>query len=228
MKQNINYKKIVTLKDTLNVPILECGEPMMILDKTQFKIEYRKFDMIEATGDNMYARKSVVEKLKKAQQEMKLKNSNWQFLIAYAYRTPEIQEKYFKRKLSEVKISEPDLSEAEQIELAHSMVAHPDSAGHTTGGAVDITIWDNKNGQELDMGSGIAQFGDIAYTLFPDIREQQKSNRLYLQKILMDVGFAPFLGEWWHFSYGDKEWAFYYKKDFSIYQKIVDTSFTRC
>jgi D-alanyl-D-alanine dipeptidase len=37
---------------------------------------------------------------------------------------------------------------------------------------------------------------------------------------MLGVGFAPFDGEWWHFSYGDKEWAAYYNKPNAVYEQI--------
>lgn len=37
--------------------------------------------------------------------------------------------------------------------------------------------------------------------------DQQKENRFLLQDLMLLVGFAPYYGEWWHFSYGDREWA---------------------
>ena len=39
---------------------------------------------------------------------------------------------------------------------------------------------------------------------------------------MLEEGFAPYDGEWWHFSFGDKEWAFYYKKDKALFNQIND------
>ena len=41
-----------------------------------------------------------------------------------------------------------------------------------------------------------------------------------LRKIMLEVGFAPYDGEWWHFSYGDREWAYYYKKYKYLYPQV--------
>ena len=37
---------------------------------------------------------------------------------------------------------------------------------------------------------------------------------------MVSEGFAPFYGEWWHFSYGDREWAAFYEKE-ALYD-IID------
>ena len=46
------------------------------------------------------------------------------------------------------------------------------------------------------------------------------NNRMLLRKVMMQAGFAPYDGEWWHFSYGDKEWAYYYKKKRYLYPQV--------
>ena len=51
------------------------------------------------------------------------------------------------------------------------------------------------------------------------ISERAKNNRELLRKIMLEEEFAPYDGEWWHFSYGDKEWAFYYNKDEALYNQ---------
>ncbi|MEI7777456.1 MAG: M15 family metallopeptidase [bacterium] len=215
-----DYKKITQLSDTINIPVTENGERMVSLSPDNFKIEYKKLDMIPLFGNKVFVREQVSLKLEAAQSELKKINKDFQLLISYGYRTPEIQESYFNAALERAQEMKKDLSEEEYLELAHSMSAHTKSAGHTVGGAVDLTIWDSKNNIEIDMGSKISEFGDIAYTLYPHISENQKENRLLLQKIMMNQGFAPFLGEWWHFSFGDKEWAFYYKQPSALYDVV--------
>ncbi len=98
------------------------------------------------------------------------------------------------------------------------MIAVPEIAGHPTGGAVDIQIV--KDDMPLDMGTKIWEFTKDPYTFSPFIEQDARDNRLLLRSIMMDVGFAPFDGEWWHFSYGDKEWAAYYKKPSAVYNQI--------
>lgn len=215
-----DYKKITRLSDTIDIPIVENHEPMVELSIPLFKVEYKKKDMIPVLGEKIFVRKQVMEKLKTVQERLSDLNTNLQLFICYGYRTPAIQELYFNNALKKVDDLGKNLSEEERLELAHSMSAHIKSAGHTVGGAIDLTIWDNKNGVEVDMGSKIAEFGDIAYTFYPHITEIQKQNRLLLKDLMTSQGFAPFLGEWWHFSFGDKEWAFYYKQPHALYDVV--------
>jgi D-alanyl-D-alanine dipeptidase len=113
----------------------------------------------------------------------------------------------------------PNLTEEEIRDRAHLLSASPDVAGHPTGGAIDITIVD-ETGAELSMGTNIADFsqGEKIQTFSLSLSERQKEYRLLLRMLLMKQEFAPFDGEWWHFSYGDREWAKYYEKEKAIYK----------
>ena len=96
----------------------------------------------------------------------------------------------------------------------------PEVAGHPTGGAVDIRIID-ANGKPLDMGTDIHDFVKNSYVHTPFISKEAWHNRQLLRLCMLTAGFAPYDGEWWHFSYGDREWARYYGKLDAIYDQIV-------
>lgn len=107
----------------------------------------------------------------------------------------------------------------------HEKIAVPEVAGHPTGGAVDVTIYDMENQKELDFGSKIHDFSsDVCYTFYKNISDDEKENRMLLRHLMLNEGFAPYDGEWWHFSYGDREWAFYYKKGEYLYNVIDEKS----
>ncbi len=85
-------------------------------------------------------------------------------------------------------------------------------ANHLTGGAVDLTIA-NKNGP-LNMGTNFDEFTDMARTDFferiknPDPEELRIiENRKLLKGIMEEVGFTNYEEEWWHFDYGNQNWA---------------------
>jgi hypothetical protein len=70
----------------------------------------------------------------------------------------------------------------------------------------------------LDFGTPCGNFDslDIFYAS-PFIEDIAKVNGKLLREIMSKHGFLPFNGEWWHFSYGDKEWAFANKKSAALY-----------
>ncbi len=214
-------QRIPKLADTIAVPVFENGEPMVKLNRRKFMIEVRKPDMLPLTGHDIFVRKTVSKKLEQASVRLNERFPGAKLLITYGYRSPEIQRKYFLARLLEVGQRYPKISESRKRELAHQMSASPDSAGHTCGAAVDLSIWDARRGREWDMGSNIAEFGRKARTESRYVTPSQRRRRRILQKLMMQQEFAPFLAEWWHFSYGDKEWAFYYNKTNAIYGVIA-------
>jgi D-alanyl-D-alanine dipeptidase len=74
------------------------------------------------------------------------------------------------------------------------------------------------------MGTPIWDFVSDSFTFSPFIDKEAWRNRQLLRRIMTAVGFAPFDGEWWHFSYGDKEWARYYAERAAIYEQVTFTS----
>lgn len=206
--------------DLIKIPTQDNGESLVIVQEAapDIKCQYEKLDMIEYFGHDMYLRKSVVEKLKNASVELRKEFPEYQFKLVYAYRHPEVQEKYFK--IQKEKINNGTMSEEDINERVHMFIASPDVAGHPTGAAIDITIT-TKDG-DLDMGTDVADFSnkEKINTFYKGLTDEQKNNRDLLRKFLIDQGFAPFDFEWWHFSYGDKDWAYYYEEPSAIYDKI--------
>jgi zinc D-Ala-D-Ala dipeptidase len=87
-------------------------------------------------------------------------------------------------------------------------VADP-SAGskHNRGCAVDLSLYDLKTGQEVDMPSGYDEMTERAYADFPGGTDQQRALRLLLRQAMEKQGFAVIPKEWWHFDY--KDWKHY-------------------
>lgn len=170
-------------------------------------------------SDKVMIRKSLKEKLENVDKELKKINKNYQLIVAYGYRALSKQKKYFNE---EIKKAEKLFSNKDELyEYVHEKIAVPEVASHPTGGAVDVTIYDMENQKELDFGSKIHDFSsDICYTFYKNISDDEKENRMLLRHLMLNEGFAPYDGEWWHFSYGDREWAFYYKKGECLYNVI--------
>ncbi|MEO2267470.1 M15 family metallopeptidase [Pseudoalteromonas sp. YIC-656] len=80
-------------------------------------------------------------------------------------------------------------------------------SGHSRGATVDLTLVDNKTGEELDMGSPFDMFDTLSNTDDPRITEAQRANRYLLRDIMVANGFAPYAMEWWHFSLNPQPYA---------------------
>ena len=180
---------------------------------------YEKFDMAPYLGDRFALRDETIERLRRAAASLEILQPGARLRLVYGYRHPDIQASYFEQRKREANDRTPGLSEEELVSKTHLLTASPDVAGHPTGGAIDVTI-DDLNGP-LDMGSEIADFAsDKIETFAEGLTDSQRKNRELLRRVLLESGFAPFDGEWWHFSYGDREWARYYEKPNAIYDQV--------
>jgi D-alanyl-D-alanine dipeptidase len=76
---------------------------------------------------------------------------------------------------------------------------------HNRGSAVDLTVVD-KNGKELDMGTGFDVFDKKAYIDYIGHPDHINKNRKLLQEAMIAEGFRTTRTEWWHFSYTKKSY----------------------
>ncbi|MDR0530511.1 MAG: D-alanyl-D-alanine carboxypeptidase family protein [Oscillospiraceae bacterium] len=222
---NINYicknRIVPTLEQRLSVSLGENGEAMVRADRFDPCILMRPYgkDMAPYTGQLIYVRAGVARRLAAANRQ--LKPCGLTLLVNYGYRRPEIQQQYFDQSLARVKAERPGSSESEAERLADHYAAHPQAAGHVTGGAVDLTI--ARRGVPLDMGAqvdDIAAAGELIQTFSPRITPAQQKNRLLLLRVMTNAGFMPFFHEYWHFEYGDREWAFLSGRPCSLYSPV--------
>jgi D-alanyl-D-alanine dipeptidase len=71
---------------------------------------------------------------------------------------------------------------------------------HSSGSTVDLTLYSLKYDEVLDMGATYDYFGAKSYTNYQNINKEQRSNRLFLLKIMQKYGFRSYFKEWWHFT----------------------------
>ena len=83
-------------------------------------------------------------------------------------------------------------------------VANPQTGSiHNRGLAVDLTIVD-KNGKELDMGTGFDDLSRKANHTYTNLPDTVLHNRLYLKNIMVKHGFLAIRSEWWHYNYKER------------------------
>lgn len=222
-KEKLLESQMVTYTDLLTVPVGENQEPLVVIgnDVIPSRYQVEMFDMAEALQNRIFVRLSVYERLRKAQNALQKRNSNLSLFVTYGYRSLEVQTRKFLEQLRETSMQTFFSNPVDLYEEVHRFIAVPTVAGHPTGGAVDLVIVNQTDGQFLDFGSRLYDFSNKdCYTFAPDISELGKSNRALLRSCMIDAGFAPFDGEWWHFCYGDREWAYYYKRSTAFYEQL--------
>ena len=85
-----------------------------------------------------------------------------------------------------------------------NFVANPSQGSrHNRGCAVDLSLYDLKTGQPVEMPSGYDEFSDRAYPDYPGGTSRQRWLRALLRKAMEQRGFTVNDDEWWHFDYHD-------------------------
>ena len=122
----------------------------------------------------------------------------------------------------ELKVASGFRNETEQLALrekfGNTQRVAADS-GHTTGGAVDVTLF--YCGKEVDCGSKYLTFTPQTPTWSNALNRSQQRNRFILYNAMTQAGFVNYPLEWWHFCYGDKMYAAYKFEKKAIYGKAT-------
>jgi D-alanyl-D-alanine dipeptidase len=200
--------EIVLMSDRriLELPVKESGEPLVDLRTVEaFRIDAR---LADPAGAFAHLRRSVVDLLVAGQS---LLPRELRFLVIEGYRPPSLQEQYFGSSVERLRRASPDCPHERLREEAGRYISPPEVAPHVAGAAVDLTLC-TVDGVELPMGTEVNETptGDAGacYTDSPSISPEAKENRRILALALTGVGLVNYPTEWWHWSYGDRYWAF--------------------
>jgi zinc D-Ala-D-Ala dipeptidase len=87
-------------------------------------------------------------------------------------------------------------------------VANPkEGSKHNRGCAVDLSLYDLKTGEEVEMPSGYDEMSKRAYADYPGGTPEERTRRALLRHVMEKQGFVVYPEEWWHFDY--KDWKEY-------------------
>ena len=120
----------------------------------------------------------------------------------------------------EIKVVSGFRNETEQLALREKFGNKQQVAadsGHTTGGAVDVTLF--YCGKKVDCGSEYLTFTLQTPTWSNTLNRSQQRNRFILYNAMTQAGFINYPLEWWHFCYGDKMYAAYKFEKQAFYGK---------
>lgn len=182
---------------------------------------------IAGSSPILYARKTVVEMLEKAEA---LLPEGYRFKILDAYRPVKVQQALWDFYREKIADENPDKSSEQIDNMAVNYVSYPSydekqPSLHNTGGAIDVTVED-LSGIQLNMGCEFDDFSMKATTNFFEnntdlFSEEIRNNRRILYNVMTEVGFTNLPSEWWHYDYGDNAWAVLSRKK-PIYDGILD------
>jgi D-alanyl-D-alanine dipeptidase len=83
-------------------------------------------------------------------------------------------------------------------------VADPSQGSrHNRGCAVDLSLYDLKTGQPIEMVGVYDEMSERSYAGYPGGTSLQRWHRELLRHAMEDEGFLVYTYEWWHFDYKD-------------------------
>lgn len=169
--------------------------------------------------DGVYVRSELAARLQTAANAL---DEKYQLVIRAGHRPVAVQKRILIDCANDYKRNHPEVSEEEALEHARTFVSDPEITlpPHVCGAAVDVTVLDKTSGQLLDFGSTLNDDNEKSFLYYPDLTEEQKNNRLMLVTVMLDAGLASCKPEWWHFSYGDQVWAWFYGEENSLYSPV--------
>lgn len=184
--------------------IADNGEPFVdISTATTLAIDKSRTRVQKLSDNPFQVRSGVAGRLARAQAALP---EGYQLQIKEGWRPIWVQERLWQQTLDQVRATRPGLPGEELHRESARFTAPPCSAPpHSTGGAVDLILL--HHGEAADMGWGFNQPGEGSRTAYP-LDDPARRNRDILAHAMDAAEFINHPAEWWHWSYGDRYWAF--------------------
>ncbi len=208
----LHDRRIFTAAAMRAVPVRDSGEPLVRLVPEPGLVFGPPLPFA-------WLRQGTLARLRQAVRALRAEDPIATLQLLYGYRSLAAQRESFAASRARAAAAHPDWSAEALDEEAHLFAALPEVAGHPTGGAVDVTIL--RHGVPLDMGTGYGDWASpLIFTFAEGLTTEQGENRSLLRRAMVAAGFAPFNGEWWHFSHGDREWALVWGAEAALYTQV--------
>ncbi len=128
-----------------------------------------------------YLRYGTVQKLKTVQEQ--LENEGLSLLIWDAYRPVSAQFNLWNTCPDPVYVANPNTG----------------YSSHSQGNTIDVTMI-SVTGESIRMPTDFDDFSAKADRYYEDCTPEEAQNAQKLENIMIQAGFKPYSGEWWHFS----------------------------
>jgi D-alanyl-D-alanine dipeptidase len=207
------------------IKIQDNGEPLIdaLAKLKRSEIHPDRKDYKKTAPHRYHGRASLVNMLREAEKKLP---RGYRFMLWGIYRSMEEQIKIYEEVTKSFKEKNPQWPYNILRRQVNRFVHPPDiktPPGHSTGGAVDLSLI-GPDGESLNMTAPYdSQSEDrrlVAATFSPYLEEPSRKNRKILINAMNSAGFTNYGGEWWHWSYGDSCWAWRLKRKTAIYGPI--------
>ncbi|MFK3980796.1 M15 family metallopeptidase [Micromonospora sp. NPDC050397] len=187
------------------IPVVENGEPLVDLDTVDaLRVERRP----DSAAPGVSLRLGLVDRLIAAQT---LLPAGLLLLVVDGHRPLTDQRRRLATALDELRRARPDWSEEKVRATVRQRVQPGEFGSHLTGGAVDLTLC-HRSGEPLWLGSalhtGPEASSGACYAASPVVSPDARARRLIIRQALAAVDLVNRPTAWWHWSYGDRYWAY--------------------
>ena len=90
---------------------------------------------------------------------------------------------------------------------------YPNRGTHTMGAAVDISVFNLDNGEEISRGKSYLEMSEYTPMDSPFISPEEQQNRREITAAMERHGFLHYPGEFWHYNKGDALYHYMAKTD---------------
>ncbi|MEV0794266.1 M15 family metallopeptidase [Kribbella sp. NPDC050459] len=187
------------------IPAIESGEPLVDL-----------FTRDVLTSGQQFAREPVADRLALADTFLP---AGIRLHVVEGLRPVESQQAIWDGYRAELEHLQPGLAAHEVDRLASRFVSPIEVAPHVAGAAVDLTLVGAHG--PLDLGTPIdatpEQSSGACFFAATNISREARTNRSLLADVLTAAGLVNYPTEWWHWSFGDRYWAFVEDRPNALY-----------
>ncbi|WP_406048778.1 M15 family metallopeptidase [Kribbella sp. NBC_00889] len=187
------------------IPVVETGEPLVDL-----------YTRGISTPNQQFARESVADRLAVADTFLP---AGIQLHVVEGLRPIESQQEIYDGYRAELVRLHPGISDHDVHVLASRFVSPVEVAPHVAGAAVDLTLIGAHG--PLDLGTPIdatpEQSNGACFFDATNISREARTNRALLADVLSAAGLVNYPTEWWHWSFGDRYWAFLEERGEALY-----------
>jgi D-alanyl-D-alanine dipeptidase len=179
-----------------SIPAIENGEPLVDL-----------FTRNLLTTGRQFAREGVADRLALADAFLPV---GVRLHIVEGLRPVSTQREIYDGYCAELERLHPGITEHDVRVLASRFVSPIEVAPHVAGAAVDLTLVGAHG--PLDLGTPIdatpEQSNGACFFAATNISREARTNRALLADVLTAAGLVNYPTEWWHWSHGDRYWAY--------------------
>ncbi|MFZ9046866.1 MAG: M15 family metallopeptidase [Cyclobacteriaceae bacterium] len=201
-----------------NFIIKDNGSPLVSLKDCDLHLIYEPSIM---KGYRYLVREELVEKIARISECMRKKDKT--LVIRSAWRSFRHQRVLWEQNFASIQKKYPSKKIEEINEIVSYYISPEYKSTHSTGGALDAMIYDQKNNRILDFGTNKGyeiELSKKCYPFHPEISQQAKENRKLLIEQFESEDFVCDMKEYWHFDYGNIGWAIEKGKDCAFFGTI--------